>query len=261
MGHIFLFIAILEKGGIKKMFKNKKILDMNRIPKHIAFIMDGNGRWAKKRGLPRTKGHEQGAKTIEKVADGAKRLGVQAITLYAFSTENWKRPKEEVDYIFSLFKKFLIEGKDEFKKKDIRIHFIGDIDGLDSEMSMLMKETMEETKSNKGIILNLAINYGGRNEIVDVVKKISRDCIEGKCNVNDINEEFIEEYLMTKDLPPIDLMVRTSGEIRLSNFLLWQLAYSEFVFSSVYWPDFDDKELENVIIEYQSRDRRFGGLK
>ena len=243
-----------------RMLKKKK-LDPNRIPKHIAFIMDGNGRWAKKRGLPRTKGHEEGAKIIEKLAISSKKLGIEAITLFAFSTENWKRPKEEVDFIFSLLEKFLKEGKDSFKKNEVRIHFIGKIDELEDKFKNLMIETMEETKKNKGIILNLAINYGARSEIVEMVKSICNDCINKKQEISAIDEKIVENHLMTKGLPEIDLMVRTSGEVRLSNFLLWQIAYSELMFTKVYWPDFDEKQLIKVLIEYQSRDRRFGGLK
>ena len=236
-----------------KIFKKRKTLDLTKIPKHVAFIMDGNGRWAKKRGLPRTKGHEEGAKRIEKLAISAQKLGLEAVTLFAFSTENWKRPKQEVDYIFSLLKRFLNEGKDRFKENNIRIHFIGKIDELEEEFSSLMKETMEYTKNNTGLILNLAINYGARSELLE--------CVDGKVKVNDINECVIEEHLMTRGLPEIDLLVRTSGEIRLSNFLLWQIAYSELVFTDVYWPDFDEKQLEKVLIDFQSRNRRFGGLK
>ena len=244
-----------------KLFKQKKELDLTKIPKHIAFIMDGNGRWAKKRGLPRTKGHEEGAKRIEKLALSAKSFGIEAITFFAFSTENWKRPKEEVDYIFSLLKKFLIEGKDSFNKNDVRIHFIGKIEELEDEFKSLMYETMEETKTNQGIVLNLAINYGARSEIIEMVKCVAKDCVEGKQKISEINESVVENYLMTKGLPEIDLMVRTSGEVRISNFLLWQIAYSELLFTDVYWPDFDESQLENVLIEFQSRNRRFGGLK
>ena len=248
-----------------KIFKKRetetKQLDLNRIPKHVAFIMDGNGRWAKKRGLPRVKGHEEGAKRIGDLAAAAQKLGIEAVTLFAFSTENWKRPKEEVDYIFGLLKKVLIEAKDRFKEKNLRIRFIGKIDELNEEVRTLMYQTIEETKNNTGIILNLAINYGARSEIVEMTKKIANDCKEGKQEISEINESTIEKYLMTYDLPQIDLMVRTSGEVRLSNFLLWQIAYSELVFTSTYWPDFDEKELEKVLIEFQSRDRRFGGLK
>ena len=244
-----------------KLFNKKKKLDLSRIPKHVAFIMDGNGRWAKKRGLPRIKGHEEGAKRIEKLTLSAKKLGVEAITLFAFSTENWKRPKDEVDYIFSLLEKFLKEGKNSFKENDIKVYFIGKIDELDNSFKNLMIETMEETKNNKGIVLNLAINYGARSEIVEMVKKVAKDCIDNVQNVDSIDESIIEKYLMTNELPEIDLLVRTSGEIRLSNFLLWQVAYSELIFTKTYWPDFDEKKLEEVLIEFQSRNRRFGGLK
>lgn len=244
-----------------KVLKKRKELDMTRIPRHVAFIMDGNGRWAKKRGLSRTKGHEEGAKRIEKLAITAKDLGIKVITLFAFSTENWKRPKEEVDFIFSLLEKFLKEGKESFKENGVRLHFIGDIEAMDDKFKTLMKQAMEETKSNEGIVLNLAINYGGRSELVSAVKQICQGCAEGKYKVEEIDEQVIENHLMTKEFPAVDLMVRTSGEIRLSNFLLWQLAYSELIFTEVFWPDFDEKELKNVLIEYQSRDRRFGGLK
>ena len=241
--------------------KEKKTLDLTRIPKHIAFIMDGNGRWAKKRGLPRVKGHEEGAKRIGDLAVSAQKLGIEAVTLFAFSTENWKRPKEEVDYIFGLLKKVLAEAKDKFNEKNLKIRFIGKIDELSEDIRNLMYQTVEATKNNTGVILNLAINYGARSEIVEMTKKIAGECKEGKQEISTIDESTIEKYLMTSELPQIDLMVRTSGEIRLSNFLLWQIAYSELVFTSTYWPDFDEKELEKVLIEFQSRDRRFGGLK
>jgi len=223
--------------------------------------MDGNGRWAKKRGLPRVKGHEEGAKRIEKLTLSAKKYGVEAITLFAFSTENWKRPKDEVDYIFSLLEKFLIEGKESFAKNDVKVHFIGKINELEEKFKTLMIQTMEETKDNKSIVLNLAINYGSRSEIVEMVKSVAKECKEGNLEIENIDEKVVEQYLMTNGLPEIDLMVRTSGEIRISNFLLWQIAYSELVFTKVYWPDFNEEQLEKVLIEFQSRDRRYGGLK
>ena len=240
---------------------NENVLDLNRIPEHIAFIMDGNGRWAKKRGLPRFKGHEEGARRIIDLVSSAEKFGIKAVTLYAFSTENWKRPKEEVDYIFSLLKKALIDRREKILEKNIKVCFIGKINELEKSVKDTMLEIMEITENNNGVILNLAINYGGKSEIVEAVKNIAKDCLLNNKDINDINEECIENHLMTKDLPKIDLMVRTSGEVRLSNFLLWQLAYSELVFIETYWPDFDEKELEKVLIEFQSRDRRFGGLK
>ena len=221
-----------------KIYKKRKTeLDMERLPKHIAFIMDGNGRWAKKRGLPRTKGHDEGAKVIEKLALSAKKYNLEAVTLFAFSTENWKRPKQEVDFIFSLLKKFLVEGKENFVKNNVKVLFIGKIDELEEDIKALMYEMMEITKNNNGTVLNLAINYGARSEIVEMVKKISKECIDGKQSVEMIDESVIENHLMTRDLPPVDLLVRTSGEVRLSNFLLWQVAYSELVFTDVYWPE------------------------
>ena len=244
-----------------KIFKKRREIDLTRVPKHVAFIMDGNGRWAKSRGLPRIKGHEEAAKRVGKLAVAARNLGLEAVTLFAFSTENWKRPKEEVDFIFSLLEKMLKEEKENFKKNDIRVCFIGKIDELEDKFSTLMKETVEETKDNKGIILNLAINYGARSEIVEMVKKVSFDCVNGKQEISKIDESTVEKYLMTNGLPEIDLVVRTSGEVRISNFLLWQIAYSELLFTKVYWPDFDEEQLKKVIIEFQSRDRRFGGLK
>ncbi len=242
------------------IFKRKSV-DMARVPKHVAFIMDGNGRWAKKRGLVRTAGHEEGAKRVQDLARNAKEFGIKVVTVYTFSTENWKRPKEEVDYIFNLVKKLLIEGKEDFMKNNVRVYFIGKIDELDEDFRKLIYETMEETKNNDGITLNFAFNYGGRSEITEMVKNIANDCVTNKIKVDDINEKLIDSYLMTKDLPPIDLMVRTSGEVRLSNFLLWQLAYSELIFTGTYWPDFDKKNLEKILIEFQSRNRRYGGLK
>ena len=244
-----------------KLFKRKKELDLNNIPKHVAFIMDGNGRWAKKRGLPRVKGHEEGSKRIEKVALNAQKLGIKAVTFFTFSTENWKRPKEEIDYIFSLLEKFLLDGKEEFKKNNIRINFIGKIEELEDKIKNLMYSVMEETKDNQGITLTLAINYGARSEIVEMVKKVSENCVAGNQSIKDIDEVIVEKYLMTSGLPDIDLLIRTSGEIRLSNFLLWQIAYSELIFTDVYWPDFNEDKFIDCLIEYQSRNRRFGGLK
>lgn len=243
-----------------KLFRKRKV-DMDRVPKHVAFIMDGNGRWAKKRGLVRTAGHEEGAKRVQDLARNAKEFGIKVVTVYTFSTENWKRPKEEIDYIFNLVKKLLVEGKEDFRKNNVRVYFIGKIDELDEEFKKLIYETMEETKNNDGITLNFAFNYGGRSEIIEMVKNIASDCVSNKLKVEEINEKLVDSYLMTKDLPPIDLMVRTSGEVRLSNFLLWQLAYSELIFTGTYWPDFDKKNLEKILIEFQSRNRRYGGLK
>lgn len=232
---------------------------MNNIPRHVALIMDGNGRWAKKRGLPRILGHKEGANRIMEVVLKAKEMGVESVTMFAFSTENWNRPKEEVNYIFNLLEKLLKKGKNKFKKNNVRVKFIGNIDELDKKYQKVIYKTMEETKYNNGVIMNLAINYGARSEIIRAVKSISFDYKESK--IKEINEEVFEKYLMTSDLPPVDLLIRTSGEKRISNFLLWQIAYSELIFTNVYWPDFDDKEFEKCIEEYLSRNRRFGMIK
>ena len=237
------------------------MIDLNKIPEHVAIIMDGNGRWAKKRLLPRSLGHEEGARRISEVAICAKNIGVKAITMFAFSTENWKRPKEEVDYIFSLLERMLKKGKEKFKTNNIRVNFIGKINEIEERFRNVMLETMEETKENDGIILNLAINYGGRSDIVEATRKICKECLDGKIDIERIGEEIFEKYLMTSGLPKIDLLIRTSGELRISNFLLWQIAYSELVFTDVYWPDFKEKEFIKCIEEYQGRSRRFGGLK
>ena len=247
------------------LFKNKKNeIDFSNVPKHVAFIMDGNGRWANKKGLPRTMGHKAGAETLFSIVDIAKHMGIKAITVYAFSTENWKRSKDEIDYIFKLLEKTLDEKKEELKRKDIQIRIMGDLNRLIGEYDSLkskMEEIVEYSKSNNGIILNIAFNYGGKDEIINATKKIAMDVKNNNLSVDKINEELFESYLMTNGLPKIDLMIRTSGEKRISNFLLWQLAYSEMIFTSTYWPDFDEAELSKCIIEYQKRDRRFGNVK
>lgn len=232
---------------------------MNNIPRHVALIMDGNGRWAKKRGLPRILGHKEGANRIMEVVLKAKEMGVDVVTMFAFSTENWNRPKEEVNYIFNLLEKLLKKGKGKFEKNNVRVKFIGNIDDLDEKYQKVIYKTMEETKNNDGVVMNLAINYGSRSEIIRAVKNMCFDYRDNK--INEINETVFEDYLMTKDLPPIDLLIRTSGEIRISNFLLWQIAYSELVFTNTYWPDFDGVEFEKCIEEYLSRNRRFGMIK
>jgi undecaprenyl diphosphate synthase len=247
------------------MFFKKKInLDYNNIPKHIAFIMDGNGRWATKRGLPRTAGHKAGLEALFSIADAAKELKIEAITVYAFSTENWKRSKEEIDYIFKLLETAFDEKYESIKRDDVRIRMIGTLDRLVGQYDSLkekMEKVIEDTKNNKGVTLNIAFNYGGHDEIIRAVKKVASDVKENNVKVEDINENLFETYLMTHGLPKIDLMIRTSGEKRLSNFLLWQLAYSEMIFTSTYWPDFNGDELKKCIADYQKRDRRFGGVK
>lgn len=248
------------------MFKRRKKLnqlniDLNNVPKHIAFIMDGNGRWAKAKGLPRTAGHYEGSKRVRDLALESKRLGIKAITFYAFSTENWKRPEEEVNYIMKLPKEFFGAYFKDLMDNDIRVNFIGEIDRIPEETRLLLLETVEKTKDNQSVVLTLALNYGSQREMVLATQKIASQVVEGSLLVEDINEQTITNNLMTKDLPAVDLLIRTSGEKRLSNYLLYQLAYSEMYFTDIAWPDFDGKQLENAIIAYQNRDRRYGGIK
>lgn len=245
--------------------KDKKLeLDTNNIPQHIALIMDGNGRWAKKRGLPRTAGHKVGAQRIFDVLSTCNELNIKAATVFAFSTENWKRKKDEVDYIFSLLEGMLDSNIEKLNKNNIKFRIIGSLDRFKGTYDSLRDkiiEVIEMTKNNTGVILNVALNYGSHDEILEAVKKISQKVANKDIKIEDINEELFEQHLMTNGLPPIDLMIRTSGEERLSNFLLWQLAYSELIFTKTYWPDFDEKELRKCIYQYQQRDRKFGNVK
>lgn len=247
-------------------FKKKKAqvdtkMDKDNIPRHIAFIMDGNGRWAKKRKMPRTYGHHEGTKTIRTIALEANRLGIKAITVYAFSTENFARPDQEVQFIFKLPKEFFTLYLQELMDNNVQICTIGELDKAPEATKSIIVSAIEKTKHNTGLKLCFAFIYGSRSEIVMATKQIAKEVKEGTLELDDINEEIFENYLMTKDLPPIDVMVRTSGEQRLSNYLLWQLAYAEFVFTDTLWPDFNEEQLHQVIWSYQNRDRRFGGLK
>lgn len=244
------------------MIDNENItLDMNNIPQHIAFIMDGNGRWAKKRFMPRTYGHNEGTKTIRKIALEANRLGVKAMTVYAFSTENFARPEEEVQYIFKLPKKFFELYLKELIENNVQISMIGHLEKAPEATQKIIKEAIRQTKDNTGLNLCFAFIYGSRDEIVCSAKHIAQQVKDGIIDINDINEEYFSSTLMSSHLPDVDLMIRTSGEQRLSNFMLWQLAYAEFIFTPTYWPDFDENELHKAIWQYQNRDRRYGGLK
>ncbi len=235
-------------------------LDMNNIPKHIAFIMDGNGRWAKKRKMPRTYGHHEGTKTIRTLALEANRLGVKAMTVYAFSTENFKRDASEVDYIFRLPKEFFNLYLKELMDNNVQIRYIGHLDLSPKETQDIINEAVKKTSVNTGLILTFAFIYGGRDEIIETTKIICQKYKDGDITLEQINEAYFEKHLMTKDLPNVDLMIRSSGEYRLSNFLLWQLAYAEFVFEDILWPDFNEDELHKAIAIYQGRERRFGGV-
>ncbi|MGL4534675.1 MAG: isoprenyl transferase [Fusobacteriaceae bacterium] len=229
-------------------------MDKKNIPEHIAIIMDGNGRWAKKRFLPRTLGHREGAKTLKKILTHSQKIGVKYLTVYAFSTENWKRAAEEVDALMKLFKLYLKSEEKTFMKNNVKFIISGRKDNVSEELLKSIDELREKTKKNTGITLNLAFNYGGRAEIVDAVNKILENKLEK------IDEKIFSEYLYNP-IPDPELLIRTSGEIRISNFLLWQIAYSEIYVTEKLWPEFDEKELEKSIESYQNRDRRFGGVK
>lgn len=235
-----------------------KSLDSN-IPKHVALIMDGNGRWATLRGLDRSKGHQEGVKRISDVVRTVDKIGVKAITIFAFSTENWSRPQKEIDEIFALVRKYLKEER--FNEDNVKITFMGDHSILDEDTRKTIQEVREKTNGNTGTILNIALNYGSKEEILNAIKTISKDYKNGKIDIEELDYNRVENHLMSKGLPDIDLMVRTGGEKRLSNFLLWQLAYSELHFTPVYWPDYNELEFINSIKEYQKREKRFGGLK
>ena len=240
-----------------KIKNNKKL----NIPKHIAIILDGNGRWAKKRMMPRTYGHQVGTENIKEVAIAAQELGVKALSVYAFSTENWKRPKEEVEFLMKLPAEFEKKFKGQFEKYDIKIMFSGRKSHLSPENLEILDRITEKSKDRKGLILNICFDYGSHLEISEAVKKIAKDVLDKKIKPEEITPSHIEQYLYTKDLPKLDLLIRPRGEVRLSNFLLWQAAYSELYFCNTLWPAFSKKDLQKAIKVYNQRDRRFGGLK
>ena len=235
----------------------KKKINIERVlPTHIAIIMDGNGRWAKKRSLPRTAGHAAGSKNFKDIARYCNKIGLKYLTVYAFSTENWKRPKEEVDNIMKIFKDYLEDAKN-FKDENIMVRFIGDRSVLDPDIIRLMKEAEDASADATGLKLNIAINYGGRDEIVHAVK----DIVKSGISADDITEQTISEHLYTAGQPDPDFIIRPSGEYRLSNYLIWQSAYAEYWFSDILWPDFKPKDLERAIDDFNKRNRRFGGVQ
>lgn len=236
-------------------------IDMNNIPKHIAIIMDGNGRWAKERKLPRTMGHKAGVESIREIVKECSKLGVKYLTLYAFSTENWNRPNEEVNALMSLLVQYLRKEFKELNDNNVIINHIGDISKLPSICQEELLDSYNKTRNNSGLVLNLALNYGGRKEIIRAFKMILKDVKDGKITEDDIDEEVISNYLYTKNMPDPDLIIRPSGEQRISNFLLWQCAYSEFWYSNIKWPDFKVEHLHKAIQDYQKRDRRYGSIK
>lgn len=233
-------------------------MEENNIPTHVAIIMDGNRRWARKRNIDYRLGHKEGAKTLEKIVRYAKKAGIKYITVYAFSTENWKRTSEEVSALMLLLKTYLDDYGKRADTENIKVKVLGDISALTPGLQKSIKKCEERTKDNDGIYFSICINYGGRDEIVHAVKKIAQDVKDGKIGIDDINEKLMNNYLYTKEIPDPDLIIRTSGELRTSGFLTWQSVYSEYLFMDKYWPDFSEDDIDFAIKEYQKRNRKFG---
>lgn len=231
------------------------------VPQHIAIILDGNGRWAKAKGMPRNYGHAQGSKNVERICEDAYKMGIKYLTVYAFSTENWSRPKNEVDALMKLLRNYMKTCLKTAEKNDMKIRVIGDVTGLDEDIRQRIAELEEASKNNQGLNFQIAINYGSRDEMIRGMRKMAQDCVDGTLAVSEIDEARFASYLDTHDIPDPDLLIRTSGELRLSNYLLWQLAYTELYFTDVPWPDFSKEELTKAIEQYNSRDRRYGGVK
>lgn len=255
----------------KRLFNKQSLIPENvmerveqvknrEVPGHVAIIMDGNGRWAKSRGLPRIAGHHEGMKVVRKIAILANDLGIKTLTLFAFSTENWKRPKSEVDYLMKLPAEFLEIYLPELIEQNVKVQVIGEKNKIPRHTLRVVEKAIEDTKFNDGLLLNFALNYGSRSEIIMAIKNIVQDVKNGNISESEINEEMFSQYLMTKGLEDPDLLIRTSGEIRLSNFMLWQSAYTEFWFTNCLWPDFDEDHFLEAIEHYQKRSRRFGGI-
>ncbi len=234
--------------------------DLKKVPEHVAIILDGNGRWAKKRLLPRNAGHMQGSKVVEQICEDAHNLGIKYLTVYAFSTENWKRPKDEVDALMKLLDRYLKNCIERSSKNNMRVRVLGDISTLSQKLQDKIIELEAKSKNNTGLNFQVALNYGGRDEMLRAVRKCAEECAGGRIKPADIDEAYFNGMLDTADIPDPDLLIRTSGEQRISNFLLWQLAYTEFYFTDVLWPDFNKKELKKAIEYYENRDRRFGGV-
>lgn len=236
-------------------------IDKNRLPIHVAIIMDGNGRWAKGRGLPRELGHKKGSETLLKTIEYANELGIKYLTVFAFSTENWSRPKKEVDYLMNLASYMFDNNQRKFKKTNIKTNVIGDLKRLPEKLQVKIDEAMFRSKDREGIVFTVALSYGSREEITSAAKKMSEDIVNGKLDINQVNEEIFGSYLYTHNLPDVDLLIRTSGEKRISNFLLWQISYSELYFTDTYWPDFSKIEFDKALDFFSKSERRFGGLK
>lgn len=252
--------------SLLKIFKNERKaevfnkLDISRLPRHVAIIMDGNGRWAKKRHMPRNIGHKEGANALKRTVIIAEQLGIKYLTVFAFSTENWKRPKEEIEYLMSLLSEMLDSFEKEFDGRDIRIMHIGDITKLSNELQVKINKIEKTTKKNKGLVFIVAMNYGSRTELSNCARIIAEKAIKGEIKTEEISPDTVAKHLYTKDIPDPELIIRTSGEKRLSNFLLWQSAYSEFYFDNILWPDYKKENFIKALIAFQNRERRYGGL-
>ncbi len=246
------------------LFKPKEdtaaLVDFDKLPRHVAIIMDGNGRWAKRRGLPRTAGHAAGAENFRTIATYCKEIGLEYLTVYAFSTENWKRPAEEVSAIMGLLKKYLLEAIGRMERDRVKMCFFGDLSPLPEELRLLCEQTREISKHYDGVQVNICLNYGGRDELLRAARAFALDCAEGRADPNHLTEAAFSRYLYSGGVPDPDLVIRPSGELRLSNFLLWQSAYSEFYYTDALWPDFSKDELHRALAAYQARSRRFGGV-
>lgn len=234
--------------------------EKKEMPKHVGIIMDGNGRWAKKRGMPRTFGHKEGVKRVLDIVREAYRLKIPYLSLYAFSTENWKRPQKEIDNLMILLQRFLVKYIDELTENGVNLNIMGDISALDGKTREMVEMALDRTSHGDKMTLNIGLNYGGQDEIVRAVRRIASLVQEGVLDPEAVDKSIFESHLYTKDQPPLDLLIRPSGELRVSNFMLYQMAYSEFWFSNVLWPDFDEKVFNTAIDDYRTRDRRFGGL-
>lgn len=244
----------------KKSRGSSPAIDPNKLPKHIAIIMDGNGRWAKKRLMPRTMGHRAGMASLKKIVRTCNEMGIGILTVFAFSTENWKRPKEEVDYLMQLLVEFLRKELDELHQENVNIKVLGDYGVVPQECQVEIKRAVELTRENTGLKFNIALNYGARQEILEAAKKMTIKVMNKEMSLDDLNEEIFSGLLYTEGMPDPDLLIRTAGEKRISNFMLWQIAYTELVVLDTLWPDLTPQDLSNAIIEYQHRDRKFGGL-
>ena len=250
---------------LRKLFKRNTSstidIDENNVPRHVAIIMDGNGRWAKRRGMPRSMGYRAGADVLKEIVMAADEIGISALTVYGFSTENWKRPEQEVSLLMALIKEYLQKNVQYMHEHNVRIRFIGHIQGLSDELQTIISDSELLTKNNTGLTLQLAINYGGRDEIVRTVQELTQSVLDGQLAVQDITEQYISDHLYTQEFSDVDLLIRPSKDYRISNFLLWQLAYAEFWFTDLHWPDFTKETLLEAVAAYQKRERRFGGLQ